>query len=161
MIEIKPAYSEKEAIQELFQDYTNMLVQHDPSFQAYLDLQHYEDELLHLEETYGLPNGRLYLIEVDGNAAGCIGCKKLDATSCELKRLYVKPQYRGQHLAQKLLDQIIADAKTIGYQMMYLDTLPFLTQALHLYETYGFVKTDAYNNSPMDNSIFMKLELKL
>lgn len=127
MIEIKLAYPEKEAIQELFQDYTNMLIQHDPSFQAYLNLQHYEDELLHLEETYGLPNGRLYLIQVDGNAAGCIGLKKPDVTSCELKRLYVKPQYRDQHLAQKLIDQII---------------------------------TDAYNNSPMDNSIFMKLELQ-
>ena len=158
-IELVPAYSYKEEIGELFGEYTDMLVEGDPAFQAYLDLQNYDDELQHLEHKYGLPEGRLYLALADGKPAGCIGLRKIDDTSCELKRLYVRPAYRGQGLSRVLMDRILADARAIGYKVMLLDTLPFLQTALRLYRTYGFEEIERYNNSPMDTSIYMRLTL--
>ena len=158
-IELVPAYSYKEEIGELFGEYTDMLVEGDPAFQAYLDLQNYDDELQHLEHKYGMPEGRLYLALADGAPAGCIGLRKIDDTSCELKRLYVRPSFRGQGLSRVLMDRILADARAIGYKVMLLDTLPFLQTALRLYKAYGFEEIERYNDSPMDTSIYMRLTL--
>lgn len=158
-LEIKPAYTSAEQLKDLFSEYTQMLIDNDSRFAEYLKLQSYEKELENLTEKYGLPDGRLYIAYVDGEPAGCIGLHKLDETSCEMKRLYVRPAYRGKHIADKLVKQILFDAKNIGYKAMLLDTLPFLTGAIKLYKKYGFYETEAYNNSPMDNSIYMKLDL--
>ncbi len=158
-VELVPAYSYKEEIGELFREYTDMLVEGDPAFQAYLDLQNYDDELQHLEHKYGLPDGRLYLALADGVPAGCIGLRKIDEENCELKRLYVRPAYRGQGLSRLLMDRLLADARAIGYKVMLLDTLPFLQAALRLYKAYGFEEVGRYNDSPMDTSIYMRLAL--
>lgn len=158
-VEIKLAYEAKEEIGALFQEYTDVLIQNDPSFAEYLAIQHYDSEVRHLEEKYGLPDGRLYIAWVDGKAAGCIGLRKLDSERCEMKRLYVRPGYRGHHLARRLVETVLADAKGIGYREMLLDTLPFLENAIELYRRFGFLETGSYNDSPMDTTIFMKLEL--
>lgn len=157
--ELVPAYGHTQEIGALFSEYTDMLVAGDPSFQDYLDIQHYDAELQDLRAKYGPPGGRLYLALCDGEAAGCIGLKKLDDRRCEMKRLYVRPQFRGRKLGELLVRQIIADAREIGYSVMLLDTLPFLEGALHLYEKLGFAVIDRYNDSPMDSSIYMKLDL--
>lgn len=158
-IEIVLAYMHTQEINALFSEYTNILIANDYSFQKYLDIQHYDEEINHLEEKYGMPTGRLYLAYCDGEAAGCIGLKNIDKKNCEMKRLYVRPQFRGQNIGKLLIQQIIADAKEIGYSYMLLDTLPFLKNAIHLYEEYGFYTIDCYNNSPMSNSIYMRLDL--
>lgn len=158
-IELVPAYSYQQEIAGLFSEYTDMLVEGDPKFKAYLDLQNYDDELTHLEHKYGLPAGRLYLARLDGEAVGCIGLRKIDDDSCELKRLYVRPAYRGRGIARVLMDRILADARAIGYRVMLLDTLPFLRPALRLYKAYGFEEIARYNDSPMDTSIYMRLTL--
>ena len=158
-IELVPAYSYKEEIGELFGEYTDMLVEGDPAFQAYLDLQNYDDELLHLEHKYGPPGGRLYLARENGAAIGCIGLRRIDDENCELKRLYVLPACRGRGLSRLLMDRILADARAIGYKTMLLDTLPFLQTALKLYKDYGFEEIERYNDSPMDTSIYMRLAL--
>ena len=85
--------------------------------------------------------------------------KKLDEASCEMKRLYVRPFFRGQGIGDILIRQIIKDAKEIGYRHMLLDTLPFLQSAIHMYGKYGFYEIESYNDSPMDASIYMKLDL--
>ena len=143
----------------LFGEYTDMLVEGDPAFKAYLDLQNYDDELKHLEHKYGPPGGRLYLLREDGEAVGCIGLRRIDDESCELKRLYVRPAFRGRGLSRLLMDRILADARAIGYKTMLLDTLPFLQTALKLYKDYGFEEIERYNDSPMDSSIYLRLEL--
>ncbi len=158
-IELLEAYSYKEEIGELFREYTDMLVEGDPRFQVYLDLQNYDEELEHLEHKYGRPEGRLYLLRVDGQSAGCIGLRKLDEESCELKRLYVRPAYRGLGLSRVLMDRILSDAREIGYKTMLLDTLPFLQAALKLYKDYGFEEIERYNDSPMDTSIYLRKAL--
>lgn len=159
-VELKPAYSYQKEIGELFGEYTQMLVETDPTFQQYLTIQNYDDELLHLDHKYGPPDGRLYIaLEEDGTVLGCVGLRRLDAENCELKRMYVRPAYRGRGLSRVLLERIIADAREIGYRAMLLDTLPLLTAAIALYHKYGFHEIPCYNDSPVESTIFMKLEL--
>lgn len=158
-VEIVPAYNLVDEVGILFTEYTNMLVAGDSSFKEYLKIQNYDQELQHLEMKYGLPDGRLYLAYCDNELAGCIGLRKIDEKNCEMKRLYVRPQFRGKHIGDFLIKKIINDAKEIGYSHMLLDTLPFLESAIHLYKKWGFYEIESYNNSPMNTSIYMKLDL--
>lgn len=96
-------------------------IEGDSSFQKYLEIQNYDEELAHLETKYGLPYGRLYLAYDDEKLAGCIGLRKIDAQSCEMKRLYVRPAFRGKQIGSQLVKRIIADAREIGYAHMRLD----------------------------------------
>ena len=157
--EIIPAYRHKEEIRALFSEYTSMLTANDPSMQGYLAIQNYEEELSHLEEKYGPPSGRLYLARCGKEAAGCIGLKKIDDQNCEMKRFYVRPQFRGRKLGVQLMQKIIMDAREIGYSHMLLDTLPFLEDAIRMYKKYGFYTIDRYNDSPVSTSIYMRLDL--
>lgn len=158
-IKIIPAYDHVQEIETLFSEYTNMLIAGDSAFQEYLTLQNYEEEMKHLEQKYGLPHGRLYLVYCDDALAGCIGLRKIDQENCEMKRLYVRPKFRGQHIGNILVQKIIEDAREIGYSHMLLDTLPFLESAIRLYKAFGFYEIESYNNSPMETSIYMKLDL--
>ncbi len=157
--EIIPAYKHKEEIHALFSEYTSMLTANDPSIQGYLAIQNYEEELSHLEEKYGPPSGRLYLACCGREAAGCIGLKKIDDQNCEMKRFYVRPQFRGRKLGVQLMQKIIMDAREIGYSHMLLDTLPFLEDAIRMYKKSGFYTIDRYNDSPVSTSIYMRLDL--
>ena len=153
------AYDDRDEIQPLFQEYTDLLVRESPSFSEYLKIQRYGAELADLESKYGLPGGRLYLARVDGAAAGCAALRRLDETRCELKRMYVRPRYRGRGISAALLERILADAREIGYQKMLLDTLPFLTTAIAMYKRRGFTEIPSYNESPLPETIYMELEL--
>ena len=154
-----PAYGHTDDVKVLFSEYTDMLIAGDSSFREYLDIQHYDKEIEQLETKYGFPYGRLYLLYYNNELAGCIGLRKIDKQNCEMKRLYVRPKFRGKHLGNQLIQQIIKDAQKIGYSYMLLDTLPFLKRAIHLYKEYGFYEIESYNDSPMDTSIYMKLNL--
>lgn len=158
-IKIVYAYNWAEEVSKLFTEYTAMLIEKDSSFQKYLDIQNYSEEMKHLENKYGLPDGRLYLVYCDEKLAGCIGLRKIDSQNCEMKRLYVRPQFRGWKIGNLLVEKIIDDAKKIGYSYMLLDTLPFLKSAIHMYKKYGFYEISSYNDRPMDTSIYMKLNL--
>lgn len=158
-LKILPAFNTPEEIARLFSEYTELLVEGDPVFQKYLEIQHYDEELAHLEKKYGPPSGRLYLAYWQERPAGCIGLRKIDEENCEMKRLYVRPRFRGKQIGDQLVQKVIEDAKKIGYQYMLLDTLPFLQGALHIYQKYGFYRIPCYNDSPMDTSIYMKLDL--
>lgn len=158
-LEIIPAYDHVQEILGLFDEYTRMLVGHDPSFQIYLDIQNYEDEIKDLRHKYGPPDGRLYLALWEGEAAGCIALRRLSSDSCEMKRLYVRPEFRGRRIADALVDRIISEARLTGYSHMLLDTLPFLEGAIHMYKKRGFHETACYNDSPIDTTIFMRLDL--
>lgn len=158
-IKIVYAYDQVEEVSKLFTEYTDMLIENDSSFQKYLEIQNYSEEIEHLENKYGLPDGRLYLAYCDEELVGCIGLRKIDSKNCEMKRLYVRPKFRGREIGNLLVEKIIEDAKKIGYSHMLLDTLPFLKGAMYLYKKYGFYEISSYNDSPMDTSIYMKLDL--
>lgn len=158
-LEVVPAYTRRRDVAALFAEYTDMLIAGDSAFRQYLDAQHYEEEAAHLEAKYGTPDGRLYLACWNGVPAGCIGLRKIDRENCEMKRLYVRPEFRGKQIGARLIQKIIEDAKEIGYSHMLLDTLPFLESALHIYKKHGFYEIESYNDSPMESSIYMRLDL--
>ena len=145
-ITIQPAYQEPEAIRELLVEYTGMLLEQNPAFAGYLKQQNFAAELDNLQEKYGVPDG-------------CVAMKKLDAQRCELKRLYIRPAFRGQGLARRLVERLLTDARSEGYQAMLLDTFPFLSGAIRLYRTLGFYEIPSYNNSPLDSLIYMRKDL--
>ena len=91
--------------------------------------------------------------------AGCVGMKPLDSEHAELKRLYVRPEYRGKKRGEYLTRRILADAKREGYQYVRLDTLPALTDALALYRRLGFYEIPAYYDCVIPGTIFMEYRL--
>lgn len=156
---IIPAYDHPEEIGALFSEYTQALIAGEPSFAGYLSLQDYDEEVRHLEHKYGLPGGRLYLALWDGEPAGCIGLRRIDERDCEMKRLYVRPQYRDKHIGGRLARQVIDDAREIGYARMLLDTFPFLESAIRMYRALGFSDIERYNDNPIDGCVYMALDL--
>lgn len=160
-IELVPAYGFPKEIESLFSEYTTMLVEKDPAFGGYLKLQNYDEEILHLETKYGKPDGHLYLACCDGKPAGCIGLRKLDDKNCEMKRLFVRPEFREHHIGRLLVERILADAKEIGYDHIMLDTLPVLDSAIRMYKAYGFYEIPSYNNSPMEGLVYLKYDLNV
>lgn len=152
-------YTHKENVKALFAEYTDMLVERDPAFRDYLSKQNYDEEVEHLEEKYGQPYGRLYLAYIGGALAGCVALRRIDAQNCEMKRLYVRPEFRGQDIGGSMVRQIIRDAKHIGYSHILLDTLPFLEKAIEMYKRYGFYEIPSYNGSPMEGLVYLKMDL--
>ena len=158
-MEILLAYDNLEEVLELVEEYTNMLLEHGDEVKECLKSQHLDDELNDLQKKYALPDGRLYLVRVDGETAGCVGLTRNDEDYCELKRLYVRPEFRGKHLSKALIEKVIDDAKSIGYKYMRLDTFPFMKAAIKLYEKYGFEYIENYNGNPAKTALFMQLTL--
>ena len=159
-LELKMAYDKPKEVAELFKEYTDMLIQNDSSIAEYLKIQKYKEELENLEYKYGLPKGRLYLAYFNDQLAGCIGFRQLNEQNCEMKRLYVRPDFRGHQIGSYLVEQIINDAKEMGYKHILLDSLPFLKSAIKMYKSYGFYEIERYNDSPMATTIYMKLDLE-
>ena len=159
MLSIQPAYDRKEEVLALFSEYTAVLVATDPKAKACLEAQDYAAEIEDLEAKYGLPGGRLYIAVKNDETAGCICLRSLGDGLCEMKRLYVRPAFRGQGIAGKLVQKIMADARAMGYRSMMLDTLCFMKDAIRLYQKYGFYEVPPYNNSPAEQTFFMRLDL--
>ena len=159
-IEIKEGYNYQNEILNLLTEYTKMLCSNQNNSIEILKSQNYDEEIKNLEKKYGRPHGRLYIVFCDEKPAGCIALKKLDNERCEMKRLYIKPEFRGNNLGNKLIEKIIDEGKEIGYKYMLLDTLPFLKNAIHRYKQYGFYEIPRYNDSPSDDTIYMQTDLK-
>ncbi|WIG61887.1 MAG: hypothetical protein OJF49_004636 [Ktedonobacterales bacterium] len=120
----------------------------------------FDAELASLPGAYGPPHGRLLLALVDEQPAGCVALRpQADSALCEMKRLYVRPAYRGQQVGRALVIAIIAEARALGYQRMRLDTLPALRAAVHLYRASGFYGIPPYHAVPIPGAIYMELDL--
>jgi len=159
-MEIRLAYNDLTSVKELFTEYTDMLCALDEEFRGYLQIQHFDDELRDLNKKYGLPRGRIYIAYVDGQAAGCIALRQMSETECEMKRLFVRPQFRGQKIATALAELLVKDAKELGYKFMLLDTSPQLSAAIAMYEKMGFYKIAQYNDNPSGgDAVYLRLDL--
>ena len=153
-----PAFDRREQLRPLYAEYEAMLLAADPTFSRSLDQQNYDDEIAHLEEKYA-PPGRFYLLYVDGAAAGCVGMKVLDETHTELKRLFIRPEYRGNGLGEQMTRRILEDARQEGFAYVRLDTLPPLKTALALYRRLGFYEIPAYYDCLIPETIFLEYRL--
>jgi len=134
-----------------------------------LCFQNFDKELAELPGDYAPPEGRLLLAECAGRLAGCAALHKIhsataDARSgfefCEMKRLYLRPQFRGKGLGRMLAERIIAEARQIGYRRMRLDTVePVMKDAVGMYRRLGFKEIAAYRENPQSGTLYMELEL--
>ena len=158
IIEVQTA-SELEQVKDLFRAYFQFL-----AYGHGLDIsyQGIEEELASLPGKFVPPDGRLMLVVLSGQTVGCAALRPIDSQVCELKRMFVLSQFRGQGAGKALALKLIEDAKTIGYECMRLDTGNFLTAAIQLYESLGFRRIEPYNEVPEDVrkiAIFMELRL--
>ena len=125
-----------------------------------LCFQNFDRELAGLPGDYAPPEGRLLLGEHEGKLAGCVALHQLEAGICEMKRLYLRPEFRGKGLGRILAEQIIAEARLIGYQRMRLDTVgPVMKDAVAMYRKLGFKEIAPYRPNPMAGTMYMELEL--
>ena len=152
---IKPAETphELEAVRNLFREYEAYL-------QVDLCFQNFEEELACLPGKYTPPRGALLIALTEGRVVGCVALRALKADTCEMKRLFVRPEARGTGVGRQLAEAIIARAREMGYAVMRLDTLDRLAEAMRLYETLGFRKTASYYENPLPGVVYWKLDLK-
>jgi len=138
---------------ELFLEYAQ-------SLNFNLCFQSFDKELASLPGDYAPPDGRLLLAEYDGRLAGCIALHRLDEDICEMKRLYLRPEFRGKGLGRALAETIISEAPLAGYKRMRLDTVePVMKTAVEIYRKLGFKEIAPYRPNPVAGTIYLELEL--
>lgn len=141
------------AARELFLEYAQSL-----GFS--LCFQSFDKELAGLPGDYAPPEGRLLLATYQDQLAGCVALHPLGPQICEMKRLYLRPQFRGKGLGRVLADQIIAEARQIGYESIRLDTVePRMKDAVAMYRKIGFQEIAPYCSNPIAGALYMELDL--
>ena len=124
-----------------------------------LTFQDFESELEKVSTLYANPEGAFVIAYHNSKPVGCFGIRKIDSEICELKRMYLSKDVRGQGLGEKLLKEAIRMAVILKYDRMRLDTLPSMNSAIHLYQKLGFKEIQPYRFNPIAGSKFMELEL--
>lgn len=141
-----------ETMRALMQEYWN-------SFGFAPCFQNFAQELAGLPGSYAPPDGRLALAWVEGEAAGCIALRRFDVHRAEVKRLYIKPTFRGHGLGRALLEWVIGEARRAGYSELVGDTMPSMRQALALYGRIGFERCNPYSGQDVSGAIPIRLKL--
>lgn len=148
--------ADAEAVRSILREYA-------ASLEVDLGFQDFEAELAALPGAYAAPSGRLLLAFVDGALAACGGFRALakvdEAGACEMKRLYVRPAFRGLGLGRQIAAALLDEARHAGHRAMFLDTLPEMASAQQLYVTLGFIEVPAYRFNPVPGTRYLKAGL--
>jgi ribosomal protein S18 acetylase RimI-like enzyme len=151
---VRPANlpDEVPAIRELFREYAALLG---------IDLcfQRFEEELAGLPGAYAPPRGRLLVAEQESQLAGCVALRPLDAGLCEMKRLFVRPAFRGQGIGRLLIEHLLIESTMAEYKRIVLDTLPVMVEAIALYRVLGFEVIEPYCFNPIAGALYLGKEL--
>ncbi len=154
MPKIFPAQTDED-----FEAAKKLLVEYGNSLSFHLSFQDFETELANLPGDYVSPTGCLLLAVYKEQPVGCVGLRMLSAGVCEMKRLYVREQFRGLGIGRALVEAVIEEARKIDYNYMRLDTVPSMEVASALYASVGFKKAGAYRYNPIEDAVFMELKL--
>ncbi|HQT90588.1 MAG TPA: GNAT family N-acetyltransferase [Candidatus Kryptobacter bacterium] len=139
-------------VRDLFLEYAD-------SLDFDLGFQDFDRELAELPGEYSEPDGRLFIAYESGKPAGCVALRKIDEGICEMKRLYVRPEFRGRAIGRVLAERVVSVAKKLGYGKMRLDTVSSMTEAITLYRSLGFVEIGKYRLNPLPGALFLELDL--
>ena len=142
-----------EKAKELIREYAQ-------SLEFDLGFQDFDKEMENFPGQYAFPKGSLYIALDENQPIGCVALRELGQSICEMKRLYVKPYYRGQKVGKLLAEVVIKAARDMGYNYMRLDTIPSMKQANMLYKALGFKKIAPYRFNPIEDATFFELNLK-
>jgi ribosomal protein S18 acetylase RimI-like enzyme len=132
-----------------------LILEYAASLGVDLEFQDFQHEIDTLDTYYEL----MLVARVDGNVAGCVALRRIDDQTCEMKRLYVRPAFRGHDFGRTLVNAVIAEACERAYERMRLDTLPTMTSAMALYESLGFRDIAPYRFNPIAGTRFLELAL--
>ena len=147
------SHGDLDQARELFKEY-------ETSLGISLCFQNFADELANLPGDYAPPRGRLLLAWEFDQLVGCVALRPVGPTTCEMKRLFLRPAYRSRGLGRVLVEAIIEEARKIGYTHMRLDTISDrMGRAIELYKSIGFVEIEPYYHTPVDTTKFMELDL--
>ena len=147
------------ATEEDYREARVLLREYEAEIEVDLCFQGFEEELDTLERVYGRPGGVFFLLRQGERIAGCVALKDLGGGACEMKRLFLRPGFRGQGLGRRCAQRIVQTAREMGYAAVRLDTLPAMRAAIALYRSMGFEEIAQYVENPLEGALFMELRL--
>jgi len=136
---------------ELFKEYAAWL-------NIDLSFQHFEEELTILKQMYIQPEGGIVLCKLNNECIGCVGVRKIDSNTAELKRMFIKPAFQKKGAGKMLLQKAVELAQSLNYNTIRLDTLNHMTAAISLYKNYGFYEIAAYYHNPNETAVYFELK---
>ena len=124
-----------------------------------LCFQNFDKELIEIATQYNSPSGVLLLLKNKNESVGCVGLRKINDEISEMKRMYIRKNFRGKGLSKKLIERLLSHAKQMQYKSLRLDTLPQMKEAISLYVSFGFKETKPYRFNPVEGTKYMELSL--
>lgn len=145
---------------ELIEQAKELIREYAQSLEFDLGFQDFDQEMENFPGQYASPKGCLYIALDENQPIGCVAVRDFGQGICEMKRLYVKPNFRGQKVGKLLADVVIKAARDMGYDYIRLDTIPSMKQANMLYNSLGFKQIVPYRFNPIEGATFFELNLK-
>jgi len=153
------AFSQVESPTQIAQA-RELFLEYEKALGISLCFQNFDQELANLPGDYAPPSGRLLLGHFEGQLAGCVALHTLEPGICEMKRLYLRPAFRGKGLGRIMVDILVSEARRMGYHRLRLDTIePLMKDAVRTYRKMGFREIAPYCANPCEGALYMELVL--